>query len=240
MVKLVRNNNPPIVIPAKAGIHRTPAITIRMRSMVLAGTMVIRPTGAFVNDTVKLDGEFVALRLMRVDDAALTFPGARRARARLLNAGAATVEQQAAWIASRPGSEYNFIIELKDGRAIGMLSLVGINKVNRHAETGRFLIGDEGRQRRAGRRRGHEAAVRIRFRQTGPDPPARHGRLRQPADGEVAEVPGHEGRRPHAQPLLHRRQMAGRRCARLLADEARTQSFPRMNALIAAARRSHA
>jgi hypothetical protein len=24
-----------------------------------------------------------------------------------------------------------------------MLSLVGINKVNRHAETGRFLIGDE-------------------------------------------------------------------------------------------------
>jgi len=80
---------------------------------------------------------------MRVDDAAITFGWRQAERARMLNAGAANVEQQASWIAGRPGSEYNYIIELNNGTPIGMLSLVGVDKTNRHAETGRFLIGEE-------------------------------------------------------------------------------------------------
>jgi len=88
-------------------------------------------------------GVHVTLRPMQASDAAITFGWRQAERARLLNAGAATVEQQAAWIAGRPGSEYNYIIELKNGTPIGMLSLVGVDKTNRHAETGRFLIGEE-------------------------------------------------------------------------------------------------
>lgn len=90
-----------------------------------------------------LQGQFVNLRPLTVDDAALTLDWRRAARARFLNAGAASVEQQAAWIAGRPASEYNYIIELKNGHAIGMLSLTGIDRANRHGEPGRFLIGDE-------------------------------------------------------------------------------------------------
>ena len=90
-----------------------------------------------------LEGEFVNLRPLRVSDAELTYKWRQNARAKYLNQSAANVEHQAAWIASRPASEYNFVIVLKTGHPIGMLSLIGIDTVNCHAEPGRFLIGDE-------------------------------------------------------------------------------------------------
>lgn len=98
------------------------------------------------NDTLNTEvliGAFVNLRPLNVEDAALTFSWRNAQRARLLNSGSVNVEQQAAWIAGRPASEYNYIIELKTGHPVGMLSLVGIDRINRHAEPGRFLIGDE-------------------------------------------------------------------------------------------------
>lgn len=88
-------------------------------------------------------GEFVRLRSLHVKDATLTLQWRHAQRAKFLSAGASTVEQQTAWIASRPASEYNLMIELKDGHPIGMLSLTGIDSVNRHGESSRFLIGDE-------------------------------------------------------------------------------------------------
>jgi len=90
-----------------------------------------------------LHGEFVDLRPLRVEDAALTFGWRQGERAMLLNKGADTVEQQARWIASRSASEHNFIITLKSGQPVGMVALTGIDTVNSHAEPGRFLIGDE-------------------------------------------------------------------------------------------------
>lgn len=96
-----------------------------------------------MNKPILLEGEFVNLRSLQVSDAELTFRWRRAQRARFLNAGAATVEQQAAWIAGRPVSEYNFIIELKSKHPVGMLSLTGVDAINRHGEPGRFLIGDE-------------------------------------------------------------------------------------------------
>ena len=92
---------------------------------------------------LSLHGEFVDLRALRVDDAALTFGWRQGERAMLLNKGADTALQQARWIASRPASEHNFIIALKNGHPVGMVSLTGIDTVNSHAEPGRFLIGDE-------------------------------------------------------------------------------------------------
>lgn len=91
----------------------------------------------------ELRGDFVTLRPLRVADAELTLGWRRASRARYLNAGAQTVEQQAAWIAGRPDSEFNYVIELTDGRPVGMLSLTGIDPVHRRGEPGRFLIGDE-------------------------------------------------------------------------------------------------
>lgn len=90
-----------------------------------------------------LEGEFVNLRALAVSDAELTNGWRSAARAKFLNQGATSVEQQAAWIASRPASEYNFVIELKNGLAVGMVSLTGIDTINRRGEPGRFLIGNE-------------------------------------------------------------------------------------------------
>jgi len=91
-----------------------------------------------------LQGEFVNLRQLQVCDAELTFNWRRDNRAKFLNQGASSIDRQAAWIAARPESEHNFVIELKSGQSVGMLSLVGIDHANRHGEPGRFLIGDEG------------------------------------------------------------------------------------------------
>ena len=90
-----------------------------------------------------LRGEFVSLRPLTVGDAKLTFGWRQSARAALLNKGADNVEQQARWIASRPKSEFNFIIEIEGGRPVGMLSLTDVDQVNSRAEPGRFLIGEE-------------------------------------------------------------------------------------------------
>lgn len=92
---------------------------------------------------VRLSGRFIDMRPLEQVDARLTFEWRQSARAKLLNQGAGSVEEQAAWIRSRPTSEHNFVITLKDERPIGMLSLTGIDPVNRHGEPGRFLIGDE-------------------------------------------------------------------------------------------------
>jgi RimJ/RimL family protein N-acetyltransferase len=89
------------------------------------------------------EGEFVNLRPLHISDAETTFGWRRARRARFLNPGAPTIDQQIAWIAGRPASEYNFIIEMKNGHAIGMLSLTDVDAINRRGEPGRFLIGDE-------------------------------------------------------------------------------------------------
>ncbi|WP_372784524.1 GNAT family N-acetyltransferase [Phenylobacterium sp.] len=90
-----------------------------------------------------LEGEFVRLRPLTVDDAAITHRWRHDARALHLNRSAATVADQARWIAGRPANEFNYIIEMIGGPAIGMLSLVTIDLPNRRAESARFLIGDE-------------------------------------------------------------------------------------------------
>ncbi|GAB4081376.1 GNAT family N-acetyltransferase [Modestobacter muralis] len=90
-----------------------------------------------------LRGEFVQLRPLVVADAAVTLGWRQADRARFLNAGARTVEEQAGWIAARPESDHDFVIELTDGRPVGMVSLTAVDPVNRRAEPGRFLIGEE-------------------------------------------------------------------------------------------------
>jgi RimJ/RimL family protein N-acetyltransferase len=96
-----------------------------------------------ISDKQTLAGLYIDLRPLTADDAELTFAWRQGARATLLNRGAQTIEQQHRWIAGRPASERNFIIETKQHRPIGMLSLTGIDAVNRVGEPGRFLIGDE-------------------------------------------------------------------------------------------------
>jgi RimJ/RimL family protein N-acetyltransferase len=92
---------------------------------------------------VELTGTFVRLRPLRVEDAELTLGWRQSARAVMLNRGAQTPAEQAAWIAGRPTSEHNFIIELRDPlRPVGMLSLIAVDLVHRRGEAARFLIAE--------------------------------------------------------------------------------------------------
>jgi RimJ/RimL family protein N-acetyltransferase len=86
-----------------------------------------------------LTGKYVRLRPLTVDDAEVTLAWRMSDRASLLHRGAETAEAQRDWIASREG-EYNFVMELLDGRPVGMISLIGITETQ--AESARFLIGE--------------------------------------------------------------------------------------------------
>jgi RimJ/RimL family protein N-acetyltransferase len=90
-----------------------------------------------------IDGQFVRLRPLQVEDAERTLAWRLSPRAALLNRGAQTVDEQRAWIAGRPARELNYIIETRAGLPVGMLSLVDIDLVNRRAEPARFLLGEE-------------------------------------------------------------------------------------------------
>lgn len=96
-----------------------------------------------MSEPVILEGVFVDLRPLVIKDAAITLAWRSSARARLLNQGASDVSAQEKWISGRPATERNWIIQLKEGRPVGTLSLVDIDTMNRHAEPGRFLIGEE-------------------------------------------------------------------------------------------------
>lgn len=95
------------------------------------------------SDPLRLDGQFVDLMLLTPQHAEVTFGWRQGARARLLNRGADTVERQRDWIAGRPDTEHNYLITLKNGHPVGMVSLVDIDRSARKAEPARFLIGDE-------------------------------------------------------------------------------------------------
>lgn len=88
-------------------------------------------------------GEFVDLQPLQAEHAAITLQWRQGARAQYLNEGAQNIDEQRQWILSRPASEYNYLISLKNGHPVGMLSLIGVDFRHRHGESARFLIGDE-------------------------------------------------------------------------------------------------
>lgn len=190
--------------------------------------------------TLELRGKFVRLRPLRVDDAEQTFRWRQSDRAALINRGAASVAEQAAWIAARPRSEYNFVIELHDGRAVGMVSLVGIDFVHRHGEPGRFLIGEPELVR------GIPAAVEamllvyeLAFGELGLR--RVHGTIA--ADNtQMIKWQKYLGMREEGRLRSHyflNGKFQDAVCMGLLEDEYRRVTLPRMRALIAAARTEH-
>jgi RimJ/RimL family protein N-acetyltransferase len=187
-----------------------------------------------------LRGEFVSLRPLREDDAETTLAWRLSDRAGLLNRGAETAGAQADWIGSRPESERNFVIELGDGRPVGMLSLIGVDQVNGHAESARFLIGDEDAVR------GVPAAVEamkllyeLAFDQLGLE---RVWGMVAAENKRMIKWQRYLGMREEGRLRNHYR-IGGRFqdavCLGILAEEYHGQARPRMEALIAAGRKEH-
>ncbi len=90
-----------------------------------------------------LKGDITSLRPLTLGDAALTFAWRSSARARFLQQGSKTIDEQRAWIdAKLKTSELNFIIEYSD-RPVGMIALLDINHLHKSAQAGRLLVGEE-------------------------------------------------------------------------------------------------
>lgn len=91
-----------------------------------------------------LRGEIAVLRPLTVEDAERTFRWRQSERGRFLHQGAASVEEQRAWIRAHTGAgEYNFIIEYQDA-PVGMIGIFAVDGQHK-ASFGRLIIGDEAR-----------------------------------------------------------------------------------------------
>lgn len=90
-----------------------------------------------------LTGKITTLRPITIDDAEITLKWRLSNRAKMLQRGAQTIEEQASWIANKLNTdELNFIIEYKN-RPVGMIALHDINSTHKSAQMGRLLIGEE-------------------------------------------------------------------------------------------------
>jgi diamine N-acetyltransferase len=90
-----------------------------------------------------LEGEFAKLRPISLYDAKLTLKWRLSERAKLMQTGAKTVEEQEAWIkrAKLKNDEITFIIEFND-TPVGMFALCNINAAYRNCSIERLLIGE--------------------------------------------------------------------------------------------------
>ena len=89
-----------------------------------------------------LKGRTIVLRPITLDDAEITLRWRLSSRARFLQPGPKTADDQRRWIASRPADEFNFIIEYKQ-RPVGTIALHDIIPRHQTASTGRLLIGEQ-------------------------------------------------------------------------------------------------
>lgn len=90
-----------------------------------------------------LKGKLATLRPITEGDAEITLAWRHSNRAKLLQRGANTIDEQRAWIAAKlKTKELNFIIEYKD-KPVGMIALHDINHNHKSVQMGRLLIGEE-------------------------------------------------------------------------------------------------
>jgi RimJ/RimL family protein N-acetyltransferase len=90
-----------------------------------------------------LKGSVATLRSLTLDDAEITLKWRLSTRARFLQRGAQTTEEQSAWIAAKLATdELNFIIEYKN-KPVGMIALHDINQIHKSVQMGRLLVGEE-------------------------------------------------------------------------------------------------
>lgn len=90
-----------------------------------------------------LQGKITSLRPITPNDAEITLAWRLGSRAKLMQLGSQTVEQQQAWISAKlMTDELNFIMEYKN-RPVGMIALLDINRQHKSIQMGRLLIGEE-------------------------------------------------------------------------------------------------
>lgn len=88
-------------------------------------------------------GRITTLRPITLEDAEITLSWRLGPRAKQMQTGSQTVEQQRAWISSKLlTDEINCIIEYKN-QPVGMIALLDINRLHKRLEIGRLLIGEE-------------------------------------------------------------------------------------------------
>jgi len=91
-----------------------------------------------------LEGRFAKLRPLEIADAQITLKWRLSERAKFLQSGAKTVEQQENWIrdALNRSNEITYILEF-NGMPVGMCAICNINYNHRNCSLERLLIGEK-------------------------------------------------------------------------------------------------
>jgi RimJ/RimL family protein N-acetyltransferase len=92
-----------------------------------------------------LEGRFIMLKRMTVDDAEIIYHWRTSLSGRYLNKPESySVETQKNWIRNRPSEEINFIIfEKKTNEKIGTISICDVNWQNKIVDAGRLLLDEK-------------------------------------------------------------------------------------------------
>lgn len=91
-----------------------------------------------------LKGKYVQLRPIEIGDAAITLKWRLSDRAKFMQSGSKTVEEQEKWISNalKKTNEITFIIEYND-IPVGMFAICNINEVYKNCSMERLLIGEK-------------------------------------------------------------------------------------------------
>jgi RimJ/RimL family protein N-acetyltransferase len=98
-----------------------------------------------LNKYQKLEGDFIVLRKVTVDDAEKIYTWRTSESGAFLNQPEGySVEMQQQWIKTRGANEINYIIESKSTQqSVGMIAIVDIDEQNKKAEVGRLLLDEK-------------------------------------------------------------------------------------------------
>ena len=101
--------------------------------------MLIKPLDRFEN----LVGSFVTLKNLSKDDSKFCVDLRNSERAKFLNSGSISEDEQNKWLDSRPENELNYVVCDKNLSRVGLISLIEIDFKNKRAEPARFIMTNE-------------------------------------------------------------------------------------------------
>lgn len=101
--------------------------------------MSIKPLDSFEN----LFGSFVTLKNLSSEDSKFCVDLRNSERAKFLNSGSISEDEQNKWLDSRPENELNYVVCDKNLSRVGLISLIEIDFKNKRAEPARFIMTNE-------------------------------------------------------------------------------------------------
>jgi len=93
-----------------------------------------------LSEIESLIGSYVTLLKLTSKDSQFCVSLRNSNQGKFLTSGSKTIEEQDKWLIERPDNEINYLILDKNKVKIGVISLIGIDMINKRAEPARFIM----------------------------------------------------------------------------------------------------